>query len=159
MKISVDFRKFPTKKLNALWTRGKCCDAFIMCSFRSGGGDQRLLLKSVIGDIPRLVGTDSWSAWEPSLSLILVLAYMPVLHEYACVTGRPWYNKMAATQFKNFLYAFCGKRKTRPVYTERPSKPGSFSFQAKRIFLFLFIFLWEWERITLMALGDFTFKT
>ncbi|XP_074611136.1 ATP-dependent RNA helicase A-like [Acropora palmata] len=36
---------------------------------------------------------------------------------------------MAATQFKNFLYAFCGKRKTRPVYTERPSKPGSFSFQ------------------------------
>ncbi|CAH3166121.1 unnamed protein product [Porites evermanni] len=36
----------------------------------------------------------------------------------------------AATQFKNFLYAFCGKRKTRPIYTERSSASG-FSFQVQ----------------------------
>ena len=71
------------------------------------------------------------------LSLILVLtSYACLTWIYFCHSGRPWYNKMAATQFKNFLYAFCGKRKTRPVYTERPSKPGSFSFQARKNFPF-----------------------
>ncbi|XP_078384818.1 ATP-dependent RNA helicase A protein-like [Oculina patagonica] len=36
---------------------------------------------------------------------------------------------MAASQFKNFLYAFCGKRKVRPIYTERPATQGTFKFQ------------------------------
>ena len=48
---------------------------------------------------------------------------------------------MAAAQFKNFLYAFCGKRKIRPVYTERPSKGGSFSFQVKGILVYLMFLL------------------
>ena len=45
---------------------------------------------------------------------------------FACSHGP---GKMSAAQFKNFLYAFCGKRKTRPVYTERPSSQGTFKFQ------------------------------
>ena len=43
--------------------------------------------------------------------------------------------KMAATQFKNFLYAFCGKRKVRPIYTERPSTQGTFKFQVMLLFI------------------------
>lgn len=132
----------PKNWMSAVNTRKMLwCIYHVFLSFR-GEGDQRLLhqvvtllLKSVIVDIPRLVGTDS--AREPSVSLILVMTlYACLTWIYYCQRGRPWYNKMAATQFKNFLYAFCGKRKTRPVYTERPSKPGSFSFQARKNFPF-----------------------
>jgi len=37
--------------------------------------------------------------------------------------------KMAAGMVKNFLYAFCGKKKTQPLYNEKPSKGGKFYFQ------------------------------
>lgn len=43
--------------------------------------------------------------------------------------------KMAASQFKNFLYAFCGKRKVRPIYAERPATQGTFKFQVKLLFI------------------------
>ena len=47
-------------------------------------------------------------------------------------------NKMAsaAAQIKNWLYAFCGKKKTQPIYSQKPSQPGKFAFQVSKCCVF-----------------------
>ena len=150
----------PKNWMSAVNTRKMLwCIYHVFLSFR-GEGDQRLLLKSVIVDIPRLVGTDS--AREPSLSLILVLTL------YACLTWMyfchrpedvPGITKWPLLNSRiSFMHSVESAKPGLYIQRDLPSQ-DHLVFRQERIFLFLFIFLWEWERITLMALGDFTFKT
>lgn len=148
----------PKNWMSAVNTRKMLwCIYHVFLLFR--GGDQRLLLKSVIGDIPRLVWTDS--AWEPSLrASFSCWHYMPVLHEYTCVTEDvPGLTKWPLLNSRtSFMHSVESGKPGLYIQRDLPSQ-DLLVFRQERIFLFLLIFLWEWERITLMALGDFTFKT
>lgn len=155
----------PKNWMSAVNTRKMLsCIYHVFLSF-SGEGDQRLLhqvvtllLKSVIVDIPRLVGMDS--AREPPLASFSWWHYMLVLHEYTTVKEDvPGITKWPLLNSRtSFMHSVESAKPGLYIQRDLPSQ-DHLVFRQERIFLFLFIFLWEWERITLMALGDFTFKT